>query len=112
MDGRVHHYMRSAFSTSQNCGLSYFIFDDIASLAGFADHVNVDPKILTNICEGLCNEYPYCIELCFLGVEAQQWAEGNIVIPRMIDQHRHFDICSVVKNRQKGEMILHVQTCG
>jgi hypothetical protein len=34
MNGRVHHYMRIASSTSQNCGISYFIFDDIASLAG------------------------------------------------------------------------------
>ena len=37
MNGRVHHYMRIASSTSQNCGISYFIFDDIASLAGSAD---------------------------------------------------------------------------
>ena len=53
MNGRVHHYMRTASNTSQNCGLSYFIFDDIASMAGSADRVNVDPEILTNICEGL-----------------------------------------------------------
>jgi hypothetical protein len=33
-NGRVHHYMRIASSTLQNCGISYFIFDDIASLAG------------------------------------------------------------------------------
>ena len=37
MNGCVHHYMRLASSTSQNCGMSYFIFDDIASLAGSAD---------------------------------------------------------------------------
>jgi hypothetical protein len=36
MNGRVHHHMRIASSTSQNCGISYFIFDDIASLAGSA----------------------------------------------------------------------------
>jgi len=112
MNGRVHHYMRLASNTSQNCGLSYFIFDDIASMAGSADRVNVDPEILTNICEGLCNENLYCIELRFLGVEARQPAEGNVVIPRMIDQRRHFDVCSVVNNRQTGEMILHVQTRG
>jgi hypothetical protein len=41
MNGRVH-YMRLASSTSQNCGMSYFIFDDIASLAGSADAQNVD----------------------------------------------------------------------
>jgi hypothetical protein len=112
MNGCVHHYMRSASNTSQNCGLSYFIFDDIASMAYSADCLNVDPEILTNICESLRNENPYCIELRFLGVEAQQRAEGNVVIPRMIDQLWHFDVCSVVNNRQTGEMILHVQTHG
>jgi hypothetical protein len=44
MNGRVHHYMRIASSTAQNCGVSYFIFDDIASLAGSADAQNVNPK--------------------------------------------------------------------
>jgi hypothetical protein len=29
--------MRIASSTLQNCGISFFIFDDIASLAGSAD---------------------------------------------------------------------------
>ena len=37
MNGRVHHYMRLASSTLQNCGIFYFIFDDIASLAGSAN---------------------------------------------------------------------------
>jgi hypothetical protein len=37
MNGRVHHYMRITSSTLQNCGISYFIFDDIASLAGSAN---------------------------------------------------------------------------
>jgi hypothetical protein len=49
MNGRVHHYMRIASRTSQNCGISYFIFDDIASLAGSADTLIVDPMILSNI---------------------------------------------------------------
>jgi hypothetical protein len=48
--------MRIASSTSQNCGISYFIFDDLASLAGSADAQNVDPLILSDICEGLKNE--------------------------------------------------------
>jgi hypothetical protein len=37
MKGHVHHYMRVASSTTQNCGISYFIFDDIASLVGSAE---------------------------------------------------------------------------
>ncbi len=112
MNGRVHHYMRMALNTSQNCGLSYFIFDDIASMAGSADRVNVDPEILTNICEGLRNGNPYCINLPFLGVEARERARSNVIVPRMIDQSWHFDVCSVVNNRQTGEMILRVQTRG
>jgi hypothetical protein len=46
MNGRVHHYMRITSSTLQNCGISYFIVDDIASLAGSADTRIVDPVIL------------------------------------------------------------------
>ncbi len=50
MNGRVHHYTRIASSTPQHCGISYFIFDNIASLAGSADVHNVDPLILSDIC--------------------------------------------------------------
>jgi hypothetical protein len=66
MNGCIHHYMRIASSTLQNCRISYFIFDDIASLAGSADTQNLDPVILSNICKGLRNENPYCIDLLFL----------------------------------------------
>ena len=110
MNGRVHHYMRIASSTSQNCGISYFVFDDIASLAGSADARNVDPDILKEICNGLKNENPYCADLRFLGVEARARAEGIAVIPRMVDQVQHFDVCSVVNNRQTGDMTLQVRT--
>ena len=37
-------------------GISYFIFDDIASLAGSAERQNVDPTILLDICQGLKSE--------------------------------------------------------
>jgi hypothetical protein len=110
MNGRVHHYMIIASSTLQNCGVSYFIFDDIASLAGSADTRNVDPVILSNIWEGLRNENPYCTDLRFLGVEARQRAEGINVVPRMVNQVQHFDVCSVVNNRQTGAMTLQVKT--
>jgi hypothetical protein len=70
MNGRVHHYMRIASSTTQNCGTSYFIFDDIASLASSAERQNVDPTILSVICQDLKNENTYCRDLRFLGVEA------------------------------------------
>ena len=91
-----------ASTTLQNCGISYFIFDDIAALAGSADRQNVDPTILSDICHGLKYENSYCRNLRFLGVEARHRAEGNIVIPRMVDQVQHFDVCSVVNNRQTG----------
>jgi hypothetical protein len=45
INGRVHHYMKIASSTSQNCGISYFVFDDIVSLAGSADARDVNPQI-------------------------------------------------------------------
>ncbi len=110
MNGRVHHYMRIASTTSQNCGISYFIFDDIAALVGSAERQNVDPTILSDICQGLKSENSYCRDLRFLGVEARQRAEGNIVIPWMVDQVQHFDVCSIVNNRQTGAMRLQVRT--
>ena len=85
MNGRVHHYMRIASSTTKNCGISYFIFDDIASLAGSAERQNVDPTILSDICQGLKNENTYCRDLRFLGIEARQRTESNVFIPRMVD---------------------------
>ncbi len=66
--------------------------------------------ILSNICKGLRNENPYCIDLHFLGVEAWQCAEGINVVPRMVHQVQHFDVCSVVNNRQTGAMKLQVKT--
>ncbi len=83
MNGHVHHYMRIASNTSQNCSISYFIFDDIASLVGSADTGNIDPVILSNICKCLRNENPYCVDLRFLGIEARQHAEGINVVPKM-----------------------------
>jgi hypothetical protein len=109
MNCRVHHHMRVASSTSQNCGISYIIFDVIASLAGSADTQNVDPGIPPNICKGLRNENSYCVDLCFLGVEARQRAEGINVVPRMKDHIQHFVMCSVVNNRQTSTMTLQVK---
>ncbi len=53
--------IKIASSTSQNCGISYFILDDIASLAGSADAQNVNPDILKEICNGLKDEKLLCI---------------------------------------------------
>ena len=51
-----------------------------------------------------------CVDLCFLGVEARQRGEGINVVPRMVHQVQHFDVCSVVNNRQTGAMTLQVKT--
>ncbi len=110
MNGHVHHYMKISSSTMQNCSISYFIFDDIASLENSADTPNIDPVILSNICKGLGNENPYCIDQRFLGVEAWQHAEGINVVPWMVHQVQHFDVCSVINNRQAGAMTLQVKT--
>ena len=66
--------------------------------------------ILSNICKGLRNENPYCVDLRFLGVEAGQCAECINVVPRMVHQVQHFDVCSVVNNRQTGAMTLQEKT--
>ena len=71
---------------------------------------NVDPLILSDICQGLRHENPYCAGLCFLGVEARAFAEGINVIPRMENQVQYFDVCSVVNNKQTGAMSLRVRT--
>jgi hypothetical protein len=112
INDRVYHYMKIASSTSQNCGSLYFVFDDIASLAGSADAQDVDPQILYDICQGLRNENPLCAELRFLGTDAREHAESIPVIPRMPNQmsHLHFYVCSVMNNRQTGEMRLQVKT--
>ena len=95
MKGHVHHYMKTASTTSQNCILSFFIFDDIAALAGSAERQNVDLIILSEICQGLKNVNSYCSNLCFLGVEARQCAEGNLVITRMVEQI-HYLMCALL----------------
>jgi hypothetical protein len=66
--------------------------------------------ILSNICEGLGNKNPYCVDLLFLDKEAQKCADGINAVPRMVDQVQHFDVCSVVNNRQTGAMALQVKT--
>jgi hypothetical protein len=74
------------------------------------DTQNVDPVILSNICKGVRNENPHHVDLRFLGVEAWQRAKGINAVPRMVDQVQHFDLCSVVNNRQTGTMTLQVKT--
>jgi len=111
-DLQINNIPRGSEDTVYGNGLfsEVFVFDEIASLAGSADARDVDPQILSDICKGLWDENPYCIELRFLGAEARERAEGIIVVPRMTNQPTHFDACSVMNNRQTGEMKLQVET--
>jgi len=79
--GHVHHYMRIASSTSQNCGISYFVFDDIASLAGSADAQNADPLILSDICKGLQNEIHIALISVFLVSMQEHMQKASLLFP-------------------------------
>ena len=110
LNGRVHHYLRAATSTDLSMGITYFIFDQIASLAISANARNVNAEILEQIGSGLRTLNPYCQELRMLGAEARARADGNAVIPRMPNQKDHWTVCAVVNNRQNGSMVIQMQT--
>ena len=99
-NGRVHHFIRAATSTDLSMGITYSIFDQVASLSTSANARNVNAEILGYIALGLCAINPYCRQLRMLGAEARARADGNAVIPRMPDQQDHFTVCSVINNRQ------------
>ena len=110
LNGRVHHFIRMATSADLSMGITFFIYDQVASLATSADARNVHPDILTNIAYGLCGIKPYCQQLQIVGVEARARADGNAVIPTMPDQKEHFTVCSVVNHCQNGSMEIQMQT--
>jgi hypothetical protein len=57
LNGRVHNFMRTASSNNtQNCGLSYFIFDKKASRACSSECENVDRDLFKIIVDGLKQE--------------------------------------------------------
>jgi hypothetical protein len=49
LNERIHHYMKNANSTDPSCGLAWFIFDCISSLAATASPCNVNPAVLQQI---------------------------------------------------------------
>ena len=59
-NGRVHHFIRAATSTDLSMGITYFIFDQVSSLATSANAPNVNAEILEYIALGLCAINPYC----------------------------------------------------
>jgi hypothetical protein len=64
LNGRVHHFIRKATSTDLSMGITYFIFDQHASLAISANARNVRPDILKYIAHGLRDKNPYCRHEC------------------------------------------------
>ncbi len=109
LNGRIHHYMKNVNSTDPSCGLAWFIFDNVSSLAATASARNVNPAVFQQIHEGPKKVNSYCIDLYFGGLEAQVRAYGINIVPRMADQRQHFDVCSVVNDRQTGNMKIPVQ---
>jgi hypothetical protein len=66
---RVHHFFtRVSSSNPQHCGLSYFVFDSLASRASLSESGNVDEELLNDIGKGLKIENPYCKDLQQLGI--------------------------------------------
>jgi hypothetical protein len=64
LSGQVHHFFtRVSSSNPQSCGLSYFVFDSLASRAYLSESVNVDKELLNDLGNGLKNENPYCNDL-------------------------------------------------
>ena len=108
LNGRLHHYMKIARSTDNSLGISYFIYDQVASQASVPNARNVDPTILDKIGTGLKEINRYCIDLQFLGLNSLQNEESITIIPAMPDQREHFDVCSVINNRQTDGMSMRV----
>ncbi len=117
LNGRVHHYFKTADSTDPSCGLSYFIFDDVAAQTTSATSQNVNPSILTTLGEGLKRNNPYCRDLRYLGMEARVRAHRTELGTSMVNlipsmpHHRneHIDICSIINSRQNNHLKLTVQ---
>ncbi len=64
LSGQVHHFFtRVSSSNPQSCGLSYFVFNSLASRACSSESGNVDEELLNDIGDGLKNENPYCKDL-------------------------------------------------
>jgi hypothetical protein len=69
LSGRVHHFFtRISTSNPQSCGISYFVFDSLASHARLSKSGNVDKELLNDIGNRLKNENPYCKDLQQLGI--------------------------------------------
>ncbi len=115
LSGQVHHFFtRVSSSNPQSCGLSYFVFNSLASCACLSKSGNVDEELLNDIGNGLKNENPYCKDLKQLGIHVRQGgltADASVV-PRMVDQppQMAMSVCAVMNCRWTGVISLQVTT--
>jgi hypothetical protein len=106
LNGRVHHFMKTAYSNNtHNCRLSYIIFDNSASHALSSESRNINEQTLNDIADGLKHRNPYCMELPKLGLSVQA---GVNIIPRMVDQSAFKTMYAVTNCRQTGFTTLNV----
>ncbi len=80
------------------------MFDNQSALAVSASSCNLVPHTMDIIANGLKEINPYSCQLCFLGLEARQRADGVNIIQRVVNQRLLFEVCSVRNDQQTGEM--------
>ena len=111
LNGRLIKMMLPASSTDQTGGLSFFVYDQLSSLATSPLATNVTPELLGSIITGLLDVNKYCRDLRMLGAEARQNAnDNNNLISTMPRQGEHFTVCSVVNNVQSGSITMQIQS--
>ena len=111
LNGRLIKMMLPASSTDQTGGLSYFVYDQLSSLATSPLASNVTPELLGSIITGLLDVNKYCRDLRMLGADARQNAnDNNNLISTMPRQGEHFTVCSVVNNVQSGSITMQIQS--
>jgi hypothetical protein len=107
LNGHIHYYMKIANISDPSCGLDWFIFDDIFTCCNC-----ISPKRKQDT--GLKKVNSYSVDLHFFWVlrlgPDQMGSTLSLEYPRMVDQRQHFDICSVVNDRQTENMMTQVQT--
>jgi hypothetical protein len=76
LQGKLHHFFNLANSTNNSGGIGYFVFGNESALGASASSRNLDSHIMDIIARGLREINPYSCQLCFLGLEACQRADG------------------------------------
>jgi hypothetical protein len=83
LQGKLHHFFNLANSTDNSSGFGYFVFDNESALVASAFSCNLDSRIMDIIARGLREINPYSHQLCFLGLEPHQRADGVNITPRV-----------------------------